>query len=90
MLFTLVIDNFGLMWIGLEATTASSALLLIVERGRNELEAAWRYVIRVSSGLAIALISVLLIFDVYRHLTITGITSATNIKDAKINTRYIP
>ena len=75
MLFTLVIDNFGLMWIGLEATTASSALLLIVERGRNELEAAWRYVILVSSGLAIALISVLLIFDVYRHLTITSITS---------------
>ena len=37
MLFTLVIDNFGLMWIGLEATTASSALLLIVERERNQL-----------------------------------------------------
>ena len=74
MLFTLVIDNFGLMWIGLEATTASSALLLIVERERNQLEAAWRYVILVSSGLAIALISVLLIFDVYGHLTITSIT----------------
>ena len=74
MLFTLIIDNFGLMWIGLEATTASSALLLIVERGRNELEAAWRYVILVSSGLAIALISVILIFDVYRHLTITDIS----------------
>lgn len=76
MLFTLVIDNFGLMWIGLEATTASSALLLIVERERNQLEAAWRYVILVSSGLAIALISVLLIFDVYGHLTITSITNS--------------
>ncbi len=75
MLFTLVIDNFGLMWIGLEATTASSALLLIVERERNQLEAAWRYVILVSSGLAIALISVLFIFDVYGHLTITSITN---------------
>ena len=73
MLFTLIVDNFGLMWIGLEATTASSALLLIVERGRQELEAAWRYVILVSSGLSIALIAIILIFSVYHHLTITDI-----------------
>ncbi len=73
MLFTLIVDNFGLMWIGLEATTASSALLLIVERGRQELEAAWRYVILVSSGLSIALIAIILIFNVYHHLTITDI-----------------
>ncbi|MGP6206785.1 proton-conducting transporter membrane subunit [Cuniculiplasma sp. SKW3] len=75
MLFTLLINNFGLMWIGIEATTASSALLLIIERERNQLEAAWRYVLIVSTGLTIALISIILLFLNYHTLEASKIIS---------------
>ncbi len=75
MLFTLLINNFGLMWIGIEATTASSALLLIIERERNQMEAAWRYVLIVSTGLTIALISIILLYLNYDSLDASLIIS---------------
>ena len=76
MLFTLVINDFGLMWIGIEATTASSALLLIIERQKTEIEAAWRYVLIVSTGLTLALISVILIYLNYHTLNSVAIIEA--------------
>jgi hydrogenase-4 component F len=75
MLFTLVISDYGLMWIGIEATTASSALLLIIERQKNQIEAAWRYVLIVSTGLTLALISVILIYLHYGTLNSVTIIS---------------
>ncbi|MCL5888515.1 MAG: hydrogenase 4 subunit F [Candidatus Thermoplasmatota archaeon] len=76
MLFTLAINDFGLMWIGIEATTASSALLLIIERQKTEIEAAWRYVLIVSTGLTLALISVILIYLDYHTLNSVSIINA--------------
>ncbi len=83
MLFTLLINNFGLMWIGIEATTASSALLLIIERERNQMEAAWRYVLIVSTGLAIALLSIILLYLNYQSLEVSRIVSAPH-KDSML------
>lgn len=54
MLFTLVINNYGLMWVGIEATTISSALLLIAKKTDTSLEATWRYIVIVSAGVAFA------------------------------------
>jgi Formate hydrogenlyase subunit 3/Multisubunit Na+/H+ antiporter, MnhD subunit len=71
MLFSLLINDFGLMWIGIEATTASSALLLIIERERNQIEAAWRYMLIVSSGLTLAILAIILIYMNYHTLTVT-------------------
>ncbi len=71
MLFSLVINNLGLMWIGIEGTTASSAILIIIEGEPADMEAAWRYIIIVSAGLAIALISIILIYRVFGTLEIT-------------------
>jgi len=62
MLFTLVINNYGLMWVGIEATTISSALLLIAKKTDTSLEATWRYIIIVSAGVAFAFISIILIY----------------------------
>ena len=64
------------MWIGIEATTASSALLLIIDRQKTEIEAAWRYVLIVSTGLTLALISVILIYLNYHTLNSVAIIEA--------------
>ncbi|MEM3852577.1 MAG: proton-conducting transporter membrane subunit [Methanomassiliicoccales archaeon] len=62
MLFSIEINNYGLMWVGIEATTISSALLIITEKSNVSLEAAWRYVILVSAGVTFAFFSVILIY----------------------------
>ncbi len=71
MLFSLMVNDFGLLWIGVEATTVSSALLLVIEMQPLDVEAAWRYVIIVSAGLTIGLISVIMLYYVYGSLTIS-------------------
>ena len=71
MIFSLVINNLGLLWIGIEGTTASSAILIIIEGDPADIEAAWRYVVIVSAGLSIALVSVILIYRIFGTLEIT-------------------
>jgi len=62
MLATLVVSDLGLMWIGLEATTIASALLVVLERKSTSVEAAWRYTIIASAGLTIALFALILLY----------------------------
>ncbi len=63
MVFVLVVANLGLMWIGVEATTVASALLIVLERRPSSVEAAWRYTIIASAGLTIALFALLLLYS---------------------------
>ena len=76
MLFSVTINNFGLLWFGIEATTVSSALLLVIEREPLKIEAAWRYVIIVSAGLTISLVSVVTMYYAFGTLTISKIISS--------------
>lgn len=62
MFFSVTMDNLGLIWVGIEATTVSSALLIATENSQATVESAWRYVIIVSTGLVISLISVTFIY----------------------------
>lgn len=62
MLFSLVVNNIGLMWVGIEATTISSALLLMADKNEISAEATWRYIVIVSAGVTFAFISVILIY----------------------------
>lgn len=62
MTFTLVVSDLGLMWIGVEATTVASALLVVLERKPTSVEAAWRYTLIASAGLTIALFALLLLY----------------------------
>ncbi|MGC9138251.1 MAG: proton-conducting transporter membrane subunit [Thermoplasmata archaeon] len=71
MLFTLEVNNFGLMWVGIESTTISSALLIIAEKNETSLEAAWRYIIIVSAGVTFAFISIILIYYTTGTLTVS-------------------
>ncbi|HTW56451.1 MAG TPA: proton-conducting transporter membrane subunit [Thermoplasmata archaeon] len=62
MISALLVTDLGLMWIGIEATTVSSALLVVLERRPTSVEAAWRYTLIASAGLTIALFALLLLY----------------------------
>jgi len=55
MFLVVVANNLGVMWFALEATALSSVLLVAMYNRRTSLEAAWKYVILGSLGLALAL-----------------------------------
>src|SRR4051812_23312666 len=46
-------DNLGVMWVAVEATTITTAFLVGHHRTRHSLEAAWKYVVLGSVGVAI-------------------------------------
>ncbi|QKR00630.1 hydrogenase 4 subunit F [Metallosphaera tengchongensis] len=73
MFFTLIVNNLGLMWVGLEATTISSVLLVTHEGTQEALEAGWRYVIIVSTGITFAFISLILLYFGLHTLQISSI-----------------
>ncbi len=53
--------HIGYLWIAVEATTLMSAPLINYYRGRNSLEATWKYLILCSVGIAFALFGTVLI-----------------------------
>ena len=56
MLLVVLANNLGVMWFALEATALSSVLLVALYNRRTSLEAAWKYVMLGSIGLALALL----------------------------------
>jgi hydrogenase-4 component F len=58
MLLTLAANNVGLMWVGMEATTIASALLVCLDRNRPAVRAAWTYLLMCSVAIALALLGV--------------------------------
>jgi len=62
MFFTVVVDNIGLLWVGVEATTVTSALLITTDNNELAVEATWRYIVIVSAGLTISLLATIFIY----------------------------
>lgn len=62
MLTISIANNLGLLWIMIEATTLSSAFLVGFHRHRHSIEAAWKYVILCSIGIAFALFGTILFY----------------------------
>lgn len=60
MLIVSLANNIVLMWIGLEATTLSTAFLIGFNRHKLSLEAAWKYIIICSVGIVLGLIGIIL------------------------------
>lgn len=85
MLFSLEINNIGFMWVGIEATTISSALLLLAEKSDTSLEATWRYIVIVSAGVTFAFFSVILIYYSIGTLQITTILSHSYAPSLTLN-----
>lgn len=57
-----LVDNLGLVWVGIEATTIVSALLVGFRRTAQAIEAAWKYLILGSIGVGFALLGTLLVY----------------------------
>lgn len=57
-----LLDNLGLVWVGVEATTVVSALLVGFAQTPEAIEAAWKYLILGSIGIGFALLGTLLLF----------------------------
>jgi hydrogenase-4 component F len=57
-----LVDNLGLAWILVEATTAASALLVAFSGKRSALEAGWKYLVLTSVGLTIALFGIVVLY----------------------------
>ncbi|MGI8968741.1 MAG: hydrogenase 4 subunit F [Chloroflexota bacterium] len=62
MLIVPVANSLGIMWMAIEATTLASALLVALYGTPEALEAAWKYVIVASVGIALALFAVVLTY----------------------------
>ena len=62
MLLTVFSNNLGIMWIAIEGTTLASAFLVNVDDKKSSIEAAWKYLILCSVGIALALFGIILVY----------------------------
>lgn len=65
-------DNLGVMWVAIEATTIATVLLVGHRRDRLAVEAAWKYLVLGSVGVATALLGTVVIYFVARHAGIAS------------------
>ncbi|HEX9641018.1 MAG TPA: hydrogenase, partial [Candidatus Krumholzibacteria bacterium] len=54
MLFAVTTNNLGFMWIAIEATTITSAMLIPLHVTKASVEASWKYILIGSVGIALA------------------------------------
>jgi len=57
-----VVNNLGVMWVAIEATTVVSVLLVSIYRTGRSLEAAWKYLVLGSVGIALALFGTMMTY----------------------------
>jgi len=70
MLSVLIVENLGLMWVAVEATTLASALLVAFYFNHSALEAAWKYVMVCTVGICLALLGTILLY--YAQVSVIG------------------
>jgi hydrogenase-4 component F len=68
MLLVPLAADFGTLWVAVELTTIVSALLVAIDRTDAALEAAWKYILIASSGLGIALLSIVVMYATGTHV----------------------
>ena len=60
--------HLALLWVFIEATTLTSALLIYFEKKKSSLEAAWKYVFICSIGIALAFVGIIVLSIGSRHI----------------------
>ncbi len=68
MLLAVNLENIAIMWIAIEGSTLSAALLIGFDRSKAALEAGWKYVILSSVGIALALFGTILVYYSSEHI----------------------
>ncbi len=72
MLCVPVVENMGILWVAVEATTLSSALLVAFYFDRSALEAAWKYVMVCTVGICLALLGTILLYYAQVNADLSG------------------
>ena len=58
----LIANNIGLMWVAIELATLTTVMMVAVYRTHEAIEAAWKYFILASVGIALALFGTILVY----------------------------
>ncbi len=61
MLGAILSNHLGLTWVFVEATTLTSAYLILRHKNKNSLEATWKYVFLCSIGISLAFVGIILL-----------------------------
>ncbi|MEV1070084.1 proton-conducting transporter membrane subunit [Streptomyces sp. NPDC050263] len=67
MCLAVVTANLGVLWVAVEATTIVTAFLVGHRRTRTSVEAAWKYVVICSAGIALAFLGTVLVYYAARQ-----------------------
>jgi hydrogenase-4 component F len=67
MCLAVVTANLGVLWVAIEATTIVTAFLVGHRHTRTSVEAAWKYVVICSAGIALAFLGTVLIYYAARQ-----------------------
>ncbi|MBF0175581.1 MAG: hydrogenase 4 subunit F [Magnetococcales bacterium] len=70
-------NNIGLMWVGLEVATVSTVVMVGIYRTPEAIEAAWKYFILGSVGIALAFFGTILIYLVAQPVVGEGMAAMT-------------
>jgi hydrogenase-4 component F len=94
----LVANNIGLMWVAIEIATLTTVLMVGIYRTHAALEAAWKYFILGSVGIALALFGTILIYMAARPVIGEGlnamvwtvlVTQAAKFDPALLNVAFV-
>jgi hydrogenase-4 component F len=94
----LVANNIGLMWVAIELATLTTVLMVGIYRTHEALEAAWKYFILGSVGIALALFGTILIYMAARPVIGEGleamvwtilVTQAAKMDPALLNVAFV-
>ena len=69
----LIANNIGLMWVAIEMATLTTVLMVGIYRTHEALEAAWKYFILGSVGIALALFGTILVYMAARPVIGEGL-----------------
>ncbi|MBF0153117.1 MAG: hydrogenase 4 subunit F [Magnetococcales bacterium] len=70
-------NNIGLMWVGLEVATITTVVMVGIYRTPDAVEAAWKYFILGSVGIALAFFGTILIYLVAQPVVGEGMAAMT-------------
>jgi hydrogenase-4 component F len=94
----LVANNIGLMWVAVELATLTTVLMVGIYRTHEAVEAAWKYFILGSVGIALALFGTILVYLAARPVIGEGleamvwtvlITRAASFDPALLNVAFV-
>lgn len=71
----LMANNIGLMWVAIELATLTTVLMVGIYRTHEALEAAWKYFILGSVGIALALFGTILVYMAARPVIGEGLNA---------------